>query len=97
MAELQQYLVSATDHPRTGELRDPGGHPVRVRLGGPTLNAQGAMNGTLLVVQAESEAAVCAFVDADPSTRGGLFARVEIRRWQWSLGQPDSTQPVELS
>ena len=53
---------------------------MRVRLGGQTLDAQGAMNGTLLVVQAESEAAVRAFVDADPFTRGGLFARVEIRR-----------------
>lgn len=96
------FVVFATDKPGTGELRaatrerhrqylrDPHSHALTVRLGGPTLaEAADAMNGTLLVVEADSIDVVRAFVAADPYVKAGLFASVEIRPWQWSLGNPD--------
>ena len=70
-------------------LRDPGAHPVRVLLGGATLEQQaGPMNGTLLVVQAEHIDAVRRFVAEDPYVREGVYATVEVRPWAWGLGQP---------
>lgn len=69
-------------------LREHPGHAVQVLHGGPTLDAEGRMNGTLLVVRADSEAAVRRFLAADPYGQGGLFASLEVRRWQWSLGGP---------
>ena len=73
-------------------LRDPGQHPVQVRIGGPTFtNGMGKMNGTLLVVEAETIDAVRAFVLDDPYSRAGLFASLEIRPWHWGLDQPEET------
>jgi uncharacterized protein len=70
-------------------LRAPGQHPVRVVLGGPTLEpAGGAMNGTLLVVEAETLEQVRAFVADDPYVRAGLFQALEIRPWSCGLGNP---------
>ena len=66
-------------------LREHPGHAVRVVHGGPTLDEAGAMNGTLLVVEAEGIAQVRRFLAEDPYTRGGLFAQLEIRAWNWSL------------
>jgi uncharacterized protein YciI len=70
-------------------LREPHPHRVVVRLGGPTLNVcEGAMNGTLLVVEADSLSEAEAFFADDPYARAGLFERVEIRPWCWGLGNP---------
>lgn len=68
-------------------LREHPGHPVTVVHGGPTLDARGAMDGTLLIVDAPSEAAVQAFVAGDPYVRNGLFRQLAIRRWAWTLGR----------
>lgn len=69
-------------------LREPGEHPIVVRLGGPLLGADGEMDGTLLVVEARSEEAVHAFLADDPYCRNQMFEQLEVREWQWSLGQP---------
>lgn len=92
------FLVFGTDKPGTESvrqanrpahreyLRDPGAHAVTVRLGGPTLHADGtAMNGTLLIVEADDIARVRAFVADDPYSRAGLFQAVEIRPWNCGL------------
>ena len=70
-------------------LRAPGEHPVVVRLGGPLLGPDGAMDGTLLVVEAASMDAVQAFLAEDPYCRNQLFQDLEVRQWQWGLGQPE--------
>lgn len=88
-AELRQHLRSSHRH----WLRHPGDHPVTVRLGGPTLDDRGAMNGTLLVVEAESMQVVERFFADDPYCRHGLFAGVQIRAWHWGLGQPAAATP----
>jgi uncharacterized protein YciI len=71
-------------------LRNPGAHQVVVRLGGPLLDAAGAMAGTLLVVEAQSMQAVQEFMNDDPYCQSEMFEQIEIKRWQWSLGQPQS-------
>ncbi|ABR82085.1 MULTISPECIES: YciI family protein [Pseudomonas aeruginosa group] len=97
------FAVFATDHPRLdalrrrvrpahrAHLRNPSPHRVVVRLGGPTLDdCDGRMNGTLLVIEAASLDEVEAFLADDPYVRAGLFERVEIRPWSWSLGAPEA-------
>lgn len=93
------YAVWATDRPGTqaerlrvreahrARLREPGAHAVRVLQAGVTLDeATQAMNGTLLIVQAERLEAVRAFVDGDPYVAAGVYDRVEIRPWRCGLG-----------
>ena len=64
---------------------------VRVVLGGPTTDADGAMDGSLLVVEANDIAEVRAFVAGDPYVLAGVYAleSVEIRPWSWGIGRPD--------
>lgn len=72
-------------------LRNPGGHKVKVLLGGPTLDdAAASMNGSLLVVEADSIEAVLRFVDEDPYVLAKVYATVEVRPWRWGLGRPDA-------
>jgi uncharacterized protein YciI len=93
------YAVWASDAPGSGEarqrvreahrarLRSPAPHAVQVLQAGATLGADaGAMNGTLLVVQADNIAAVRAFVEGDPYVAAGVYASVEIRPWRCGIG-----------
>lgn len=96
------FVMFGTDRPGSGEVRAQArpahrehlrnhAHPVKVLHGGPTLTADGsAMNGSMLVIEAEDLAAVQAFVADDPYSKAGLFETVEIRPWQWGLGAPGS-------
>jgi uncharacterized protein YciI len=51
----------------------------KIRLGGPVLDAEGNMAGTLMVIETEDLAAAQAFSAADPYRQAGLFAKVEIK------------------
>ena len=95
------YVIFGTDKPDHLKIREAqrpahrdylrdNPHPVKVHLGGPTLDPAGErMNGTMLVVEAESEAAVRAFLADDPYSRAGIFATLEVRPWAWGLGKPE--------
>jgi uncharacterized protein YciI len=73
-------------------LRAPGEHPVTVVAGGPTLDhIDGTMNGSLLVIEADSIEAVRRFIAEDPYALVGVYARVEVRPWQWGIGQPPAS------
>jgi len=63
-----------------------GGHPGVVRLGGPFLDSEGRMAGSLLIVELADLAAAQAFAAGDPYARAGLFERVEIRPWRATVG-----------
>src|SRR3546814_9845759 len=77
------FIVIATDHPGMSEvrarvrplhriwLREHPGHAIYVVHGGPLLDTQGAMDGTLLVVQAAHIDDVHAFVAHDPYVQAG--------------------------
>lgn len=58
-----------------------------MKLGGPFLDDKGDMAGSLIVFEAEDQAAAQAFSDEDPYTRAGLFERVEVRPWKATFGQ----------
>jgi uncharacterized protein YciI len=101
------YVVWASDAPGSGDdrlrvleahrarLRTPAPHAVKVLQAGATLDeATQAMNGTLLVVEADTIAAVRAFVDADPYVAAGVYASVDIRPWRCGLGPLSDSPPV---
>lgn len=97
----RHFLVLATDAPDRAALRERlrpihrawlrehPGHAVAVVHGGPTLDGEGRMNGTLLIVAATQESQVRSFVEADPYVQNGLFAEVVVREWMWSLRTPE--------
>jgi uncharacterized protein YciI len=51
-------------------------------LAGPVLNAEGQSIGSLLIVEAENQAAAEAFAAADPYAKAGLFESVTIRPYR---------------
>jgi uncharacterized protein len=61
-------------------------HPGAVRLGGPFLDAEGRMAGSMLIIEAADKAAAEAFAAADPYAVAGLFERVEVRAWRPTVG-----------
>ena len=72
-------------------LRNPGDHKVKVLFGGPTLDEDSAsMNGSLLIVEADSIEAVRRFLVDDPYALANVYATVEVRPWNWSLGRPEA-------
>lgn len=65
-------------------------HPVVVRIGGPLLDDEGGMIGTMLVIEAESRKAVEAYLAGDPYMLEDLFETVNITGFNWGLGQPET-------
>jgi len=61
----------------------------KVKLGGPFLDPnQEIMTGSLLIIEAEDEAAAKALAAEDPYAKAGLFQSVEIRPWRWVVNPP---------
>jgi hypothetical protein len=52
----------------------------RLRTGGAILDAQDRMVGSFLILDLPDEAAVRAWLDADPYTKGGVWQEFSIRR-----------------
>ena len=59
---------------------------VRFQVGGPFLSENGAMIGSMLIVEAATRAAVDAFIADDPYGKAGLFACIEMRPWKITVG-----------
>ena len=97
------FVIFATDKPGTESLRtetrpthreylrDQSAHPdVRLHHGGPTLAGEGGnMNGSMLVVEADTLEAVRTFAANDPYAKAGLFGDTQIRPFEWGIGRPD--------
>lgn len=76
---------------RDAHLEHIKAHGDKIRLAGPFVTQDGeTMNGSLLIVEAESMDDVQAIADADPYAKAGLFASVDIRPWNWTRGNPDA-------
>lgn len=58
----------------------------QILLGGPMTTEDGAMVGSLLVMDFADEAAAQAFAEGDPYAKAGLFESVRIRRFKAVLG-----------
>jgi uncharacterized protein YciI len=83
-----QFAIYCIDKPNASDLRmaTRADHlkyidetTIGIVLAGPLLGDDGAMQGSLFIVEAEDRAAVERFSAADPYRRAGLFERVEIR------------------
>jgi uncharacterized protein YciI len=93
---MSLYAVSCIDRPDSLAVRMAareahlayvrGDAPARLIVGGPYLSPEGAMIGSLLIVEAENEAAIAAFVREDPYGKAGLFQSVEVRPWKVTVG-----------
>lgn len=66
----------------------------RVRLGGPVLDSDGQGCGGLMLIEAESEAAVRALVANDPFELAGLSARIDIHPFRWQTNRPADLPPL---
>lgn len=68
-------------------LRAPAPHAVNVLAAGPMQGGDDqAMNGTLLIVQAETIEVVHAFINDDPYVHAGVYASVDIQPWRCGIG-----------
>jgi uncharacterized protein YciI len=98
---MSLYVISWLDKPDSAAIRQ-GARPahlayvqenrlVRFIVGGPFLSPEGAMIGSMLIVDADDPAKLDSFVTGDPYRQAGLYERAEVRPWKvtvGSLGQP---------
>jgi uncharacterized protein YciI len=93
------FAVIARDLPDSFALRadtkvrhmahlDAAAPGLRVLQSGPLLDSQGGETGSLLILEADTQAAVEAFLSRDPYVVAGLFAETEVRPWLWRRGNP---------
>lgn len=60
-----------------------------IRAAGPLLADDGeTMIGSLIVLEAANRAEAESWVRNDPYSKAGLFERVDVRAWRWSVGAP---------
>jgi uncharacterized protein YciI len=53
-----------------------------VRLGGPFLDAQGEMAGSMIVLEAADLASARVWAQNDPYAKAGLFESLDVRSWK---------------
>ena len=95
------FVMFGSDRPGTGQqrldalddvvsyLRDRPGHPdVTVHCGGPTLDEEGAINGTLVIIEASSLDAAQAFLADHPLRKLDILDEVGVRQLDWKTGRP---------
>jgi uncharacterized protein YciI len=63
------------------------GLPGVMKLGGPLLSEDGAMAGSLMIIEAEDLQAAKAFNAVDPYTQAGLWGSVDIRPFRATIGE----------
>ncbi|KQQ79795.1 YciI family protein [Aureimonas sp. Leaf324] len=61
-----------------------------LKFAGPFLDEDGKPTGSLIVVEADSAEAARALGEQDPFARAGLFSSVTVRRWNWSVNNPET-------
>jgi len=62
-----------------------------LKIAGPFTNEDGShMNGSLLIVEADSLEDAKAIAERDPYAKAGLFAGVQVKPWNWAIGNPDT-------
>ncbi len=91
------FCIICTDKPDSLELRMAtrdahiayvvaAGAAGEVAFGGPFVDDDGAMVGTLVVLNVESRAEAEAWTANDPYQKAGLFEKTEVHGWQHLLG-----------
>jgi len=77
-------LRMATREAHLAYMRDKA---AMMKLGGPMLNDNGEMAGSLLIVEAPDRAAAINLNAHDPYTLAGLWERVDVKAFKATLGQ----------
>jgi uncharacterized protein len=92
---LPLYALYCVDKPNALELRMAnreahltyaGTFRAQLKLGGPLLDEDGNMAGSMLVLDVADLAEAEAFAADDPYAKAGLFERVTIKRFRPTLG-----------
>jgi hypothetical protein len=92
------FAIICTDKPGSADTRQSN-RPAHVeflkglgntlKFAGPFLTDDGAgMDGSLLVLEAADRGAAQAIAARDPYAVAGLFEKVEIRPWKWTINNP---------
>lgn len=82
---LQVRMDTRPDHVAfLNGLNDDG----KLAFAGPFLDAEGKPNGSLVVIEAEDQAAAESLAAQDPYAKANLFSSVEIRLWNWVFNKP---------
>lgn len=101
---MPYFVFCAHDKPGMGEARARirERHRAHIRIvqdgcrcvaGGPLMDEDGTrMSGTLLIFEARDREAVERFMASDPYMGEDIFARFDIWRWNWGLGQPQQEE-----
>jgi uncharacterized protein YciI len=71
---------------RQAHLAYAGGFGGQMKLGGPLLDANGDMAGSLIVMEAADLDEAEAFSADDPYTKAGLWERVDIKPFRATIG-----------
>ncbi len=58
-------------------------------VGGPFLDEQERMIGSLLIIKADSLADAEAIAARDPYAQAGLFSATSVRPWRWTVNAPE--------
>ncbi len=61
-----------------------------VKAAGPFIGKDGQPNGSMLIVEADDEAACKALLANDPYALAGLFETVTVRPWRWLINNPEA-------
>lgn len=90
------FAIYCVDKPNSLELRMAtreahlayvGGFRDQLRLGGPMLNENGEMAGSIIMVEMETLAEAQALAAGDPYNKAGLFERVDVTAFRPTLGK----------
>ena len=92
------FVVSYIDNPNSLALRmaNREAHlayahgddkPAKVKLGGPYLDEQGDMAGSLIILEAPDKAAAVAFTQNDPYVKAGLFSSIDVRPFRVTMNK----------
>jgi uncharacterized protein YciI len=92
------FVATCTDKPESNALRLENrpahltylnGLGSKVKAGGALLSAdRQTVIGSMLILEAESEADIEAMLSQDPYALAGLFADVNVKPWRQAVGVP---------
>ena len=61
-------------------------NPSKVKIGGPYLDANGDMCGSLIILEAPDHATAIKFTENDPYVKAGLFSSIDVRPYRLTVG-----------
>jgi len=91
------YCLHCLDHETDGAARRAATRPAHlewaaalgsvVRMAGPLLDSEGAMVGSVFLIEAASLDAARALHADDPYTKAGVFGHVTLNETRWAIGE----------